>query len=331
MIRKLSIIIFCFLISACSPKDAEVESKPFEEPTTDSFETLSLQEPLELNRASWFFWKKSEDMPAAMRLGAGLEMIGKNIAGLNQQKAALVFKRESYLFESLGPDNKQIWEDLYAKHLVNHEKKLATFIQLDAERFKPDEERDDNLIVELEKEFEALKIESEGINKQILAVEEQSHVVNFRYTIRDILEQIVGVEYKLEQLQQTAQVYQQQLSQLVELIPAPPKLLLQETENGLKIQLVDYQKDGIECSTDTGLIRSVIYKKQSGYIEFTAICKQPEWATDSQLVSYKIILEKIPTSATMQLNGNMGRCVDILPNVGKCEAGLATGVIKYQP
>jgi len=327
MLRKIFLLL---LLVACSPKDAEIESKPFEEPTNDGFNTFSMQEPLDLNRASWFFWKRPEDMSTAMRLGGALGIIEKKMIALSQQKAALVQGRENYILESLGPDNKVIWEVLYTKHLANSEKRMAIADRIVAEEAKPEAEQDLAVIEQLKQELTALTEESATITEQIQSVEQQSGLPEFGTTIRNLLEQIVGIDNKLADLKKTALTYQIQLSQLVELVAAPPKLRLQETESGLYVELVDFKKDDVECNTNTGLIRNVIYKKASGYIEFTAICKQPDWSNNSQLVSYKIILEKIPTAPSTLLSGNMGRCVDKLPNVGKCEAGLATGVVKYQ-
>ncbi len=317
-------------MTACSPKEASVDSKPFEQTENQGFETLSMNEPLKLNQSSWFFWKNHDDMKTVLKLGAGLEILQAKLASTATAKVKLVQQRDNYLLESLGPDNKVIWEEFEAKISALRTESLNLYDLIEAEESKPETDRDEGHISQMRQQWADLQESKKVLIEQRNGVEQQSGMgQEFRAKIEGIDSGLATFDENLTSLKKTAQQYQLQLSQLVELIPDSPKLILQEKSTGLYIELVDFQKGDVTCSTDTGLIRDVTYKKSEGYIEFTAICKQPEGMSADRLVSYKIVLEKIPTAPSILLSGNMARCIDILPNVGKCEASLTYGVVKY--
>ncbi|MCB0348399.1 MAG: hypothetical protein KDD37_06160 [Bdellovibrionales bacterium] len=329
MIKKIILLSMVF-ISACSPKTASVESKPFQNPRNDGFETLSMNDPIELKNASWFFWKNHDDMATVLQLGAGLEILQGKLQEVGMKKAALMQQQENFLLESLGVDNKVIWEEITAKIEDNTKQTTALQNSINEEEAKPEEERDLSHIEQLKQELATLEAAKLELIEQRDGVIQQSGAgAEFATTMENFKAQAAALAAAGAELMATAGQYQMQLSQLVELIPAPPKLILQEIEGSLYIELVDFKKGDIDCNTTTGLIRDVVYKKQEGYIEFTAICKQPENADPSQLVSYKLMIEKIPSTPGLLLSGNMGRCIDKLPNLGKCEAGLSAGVVKY--
>lgn len=328
MVKHLLILI-CLVAVACDPKDAVVESKPFPETKNDGFETLSMEDSIEMTRPTWFFWKNPSDMSTVMRMGAGLEMIEKQIMAAMRKNNQATQQREAYLLDTLGPDNKLIWEQLVAEAKQNTADAITLREQIEAEQIKP--EPNQNVIEEASRRLSELEVEFNDIEEKRLAIEQQSGRIDFAETVAAFSEQVRLSSLEINQLKLKAQAMQQQMSKLVEFVPQAPKLVLQTTEDGLRIVLSDFAKDAVECSTDTGLIRNVLFDRAKGYLEFTAICKQPDWVQANQLVSYKIILEKIPDSPTLLLSGNMGRCIDNLPSVGQCQGGLATGVVKYQP
>jgi hypothetical protein len=330
MVKRISILGLLFLAAACDPKDAEVASKTFESPPNDGFQTFSITEPTTFNKATWFFWKERDQMDEAMRAAGALEVLEKKITDASVAKQNLTVQRHQFLLENLGPDNQVIWEDLKGQLTTNVQTTRTTQQQLEAEEAKPETERDPSLIEQYREQIRQLEQGRTALEQQIQVVEQQRGLgAEFGAAVNAMNTQLETLNQQLAGLTSTARTYQGQFAQLVELMPEAPKMRLHEQGGNLSIELLDFKRGDLECSTAQGTIRDVVYRKSDGYISFTAICKQPDWATAEQLVSYKVVLERIPTAPVMLLSGNMGRCVDQLPNLGRCEAGLSYGVIKY--
>lgn len=60
--KKVLVLISLLVVAGCDPKDAEVESKPFEQPQNDGFVILDA-EPVQFNRLHGFSGKIPKTWP----------------------------------------------------------------------------------------------------------------------------------------------------------------------------------------------------------------------------------------------------------------------------